>query len=292
MDYLPRIELLVEYIESHLTEPLSIDCLALVSGISRWHLQRVFKACTGLPLGYYTRSRRLSEAARELVVSRRRVLDIALDYHFNTQESFARAFRQEFNCTPREYRKLASHQLLHGRQALNGKALRHIGEGITREPEIITLKKASYIGVEVELEPLPEDNEHNFSVVARAWGKLEKSGLLLSENDPIYGLVEQQLDERGQVKWLYCACVKLKADIELPAGLKVKHLEQLSYAKFIHRGSFDRLYDTSNYIYLTWLPQSGYQHAGTPSLDVFKPDFDPCQDEVEYEMLVPVVKAA
>jgi AraC family transcriptional regulator len=54
------------FIESHLAEPLSLDDIAGVAGISRFHMVRAFAAATGLPVMRCVRARRLSEAARAL----------------------------------------------------------------------------------------------------------------------------------------------------------------------------------------------------------------------------------
>ena len=53
------------FIESHLADRLTLDEIADVAGISRFHMVRAFAAATGLSVMRYVRARRLSEAARE-----------------------------------------------------------------------------------------------------------------------------------------------------------------------------------------------------------------------------------
>jgi len=53
-------------IESRFTTPLSLDEIAEVSGVSRFHLSRAFGVATGRSVMRYVRERRLSEAARQL----------------------------------------------------------------------------------------------------------------------------------------------------------------------------------------------------------------------------------
>lgn len=55
--------------------------------------------------GSYIRKRRLSEAVRQLLTSKSRILDIALDYQFDSQAAFTRAFRAMFAISPGSYRK-------------------------------------------------------------------------------------------------------------------------------------------------------------------------------------------
>ena len=54
------------YIESHLAEELTLDEVAAIGGVSRFHMVRAFAAATGLSVMRYVRARRLSEAARAL----------------------------------------------------------------------------------------------------------------------------------------------------------------------------------------------------------------------------------
>ena len=105
MDYISPINHAIEYIESNLTEPLDIESVAGAAGYSRFHFDRLFLATVGETPAGYVRKRRLSETARELVVSKKRILDIALDYQFQSQSAFTRAFRKLFGLSPGAYRR-------------------------------------------------------------------------------------------------------------------------------------------------------------------------------------------
>ena len=54
------------YIESHLAEPLTLDDVACVAGVSRFHLVRAFASATGFSVMRYVRARRLTKAAQAL----------------------------------------------------------------------------------------------------------------------------------------------------------------------------------------------------------------------------------
>src|ERR1700761_5329388 len=66
-------------IESHLAGPLSLDEIAAVAGVSRFHLVRAFVAATGFSVMRYVRARRLSEAARRLAAGAPDILHVALE---------------------------------------------------------------------------------------------------------------------------------------------------------------------------------------------------------------------
>ena len=99
----PEIQRVIEYIDAHLDEQISISLLGEIAGYSPWHLCHVFKACMGMPLMEYVRKQRLSQAVDELPQGRR-LFDIALDYGFETQAGFYKAFQRRFGCSPTEYR--------------------------------------------------------------------------------------------------------------------------------------------------------------------------------------------
>src|SRR5882757_11033418 len=95
------------FIESHLAEALTLDEIAGVAGISRFHMVRAFAAATGLPVMRYVRARRLSEAARALASGAPDILSVALEADYGSHEAFTRAFRDHFGVTPETVRDSA-----------------------------------------------------------------------------------------------------------------------------------------------------------------------------------------
>ncbi len=92
-----------EYIEAKLREPITLRELSGAAGYSPWHAARLFKEATGLTPFDYIRSRRLTKAALLLRDGGERVLDVALDFVFDSHEGFTRAFSKEFGIAPKRY---------------------------------------------------------------------------------------------------------------------------------------------------------------------------------------------
>ncbi|AHG21794.1 AraC family transcriptional regulator [Chania multitudinisentens RB-25] len=111
MDHTNIIHDLLNWIETHLDQPLLLDNVAAKSGYSKWHLQRMFRSTTGHALGSYIRERRLSKAAQALRTTPLPILDIALQFHFDSQPSFSRAFKKQFGETPAVYRRASPQDL-------------------------------------------------------------------------------------------------------------------------------------------------------------------------------------
>lgn len=97
------VERLQDYIEKRMGEPITMRQLADAAGYSPWYLSRIFKEVTGKSPFEYIRSRRLTQAALVLRDGDRRVLDVALDFVFDSQEGFTRAFSREFGIAPGRY---------------------------------------------------------------------------------------------------------------------------------------------------------------------------------------------
>src|SRR6202046_3134619 len=92
------------FIESHLADTLTLDEVAAIGGVSRFHMVRSFAAATGLSVMRYVRARRLSEAAKALASGAPDILTLALDADYGSHEAFTRAFRDHFGVTPEAVR--------------------------------------------------------------------------------------------------------------------------------------------------------------------------------------------
>src|SRR6201995_4808977 len=81
------------FIESHLAEALTLDEVADIAGVSRFHLVRAFAAAAGLPVMRYVRARRLSEAARALAGGAPDILSLALDADYGSHGTYNPSLR-------------------------------------------------------------------------------------------------------------------------------------------------------------------------------------------------------
>ena len=111
-DKIKAVQRMQDYIEQHICEPIFLIDLAKAAGYSPWHSARIFKELTGKTPFEYVRGLRLSRAAIALKEGEVRVIDVALDFVFQSHEGFTRAFSKHFGLNPRDYRKkLTPHSL-------------------------------------------------------------------------------------------------------------------------------------------------------------------------------------
>ncbi|ORM71205.1 hypothetical protein HA51_04840 [Pantoea rwandensis] len=92
-------------IETDIKEDLSIEELCKFTGYSPGHLQRLFKSKTSLPLATFIRNRKIYHAAQSIIGSKKRILDVAVDYSYSSHQSFSRAFKAVIGITPVQFKQ-------------------------------------------------------------------------------------------------------------------------------------------------------------------------------------------
>lgn len=92
------------WIDSNIDNRLSVGDVAKKSGYSKWHLQRIFSAQTGMSLGKFIRERKLAYVVEEMLVTDTSILHLALKYGFDSQQSFTRTFTKKYGLPPHQYR--------------------------------------------------------------------------------------------------------------------------------------------------------------------------------------------
>lgn len=122
-EYAARINRVLDHIDVHLGEPLTLQGLADIACFSPYHFHRLFAALVGERLFGYIQRIRLERAAGWLVAHPHRpVTDIAMDSGFGSSAAFSRAFREGFGMSPSEFRKRKMDQLAGNPDQANGKA--------------------------------------------------------------------------------------------------------------------------------------------------------------------------
>lgn len=104
MNYNDAIALCIDYIEKNIKNELSPELIANECGYSTFHFSRVFNINKGITLMEYVKKRRLSLAAEDLFDDKK-IIDIALEYGFQTHNGFSKAFKKEFGFSPTQYLK-------------------------------------------------------------------------------------------------------------------------------------------------------------------------------------------
>lgn len=241
----------LRFIEEHLTDEIGIGDVAAAVHCSPYHFCRVFKRATlHTPYDYLMR-RRLTEAARALVGGDARVIDIALDHCFANPETFSRAFRRMFACSPTQFRQAGRLDPLSLRPPLTDAHLAHLAatDGLRPEPEdapplrLVGLMTVARTAADrVALWEL-------LTALSGDWGLMA----------PAYGVTfcPDGWEARGE---LYMATTVGDASVTAgPTATKV--LPAARCARFRHIGGEATRQLTLDTIHHTWLPQSRMRWA-------------------------------
>lgn len=184
MNYIDKVENVINYIEENLEHQITLEDLAKLIFFSKFHFHRIFQDIVGESVMEYIRKRRISKAALKLMYTDVKIIDIAIEYQFNSQDTFTRAFTRYFNLTPSAFRK-------------KGKSKRIYGKiNISKEDEIVFNWD---LGNRIHCTEIEKDD----------CIKLLSKVLMLSRKAQKYGLLslEQEMDN--------CEDVLMKKGIEL-----------------------------------------------------------------------------
>jgi len=100
-----RLRRIIDYIDAHLGEELSLLILAAEAGVSPAHLAREFKRAMGESLHRYVLGRRGESAAALLGAAEPSIAEIALRTGFSSQAHLTTAFQRLYHTTPAAYRR-------------------------------------------------------------------------------------------------------------------------------------------------------------------------------------------
>lgn len=102
-DTLIAVQKMQEYIDAHIQQKITLKQLSSAAGYSPWYAAKIFKEVTGRTPFDYIRALRLTKAAFTLRDGEQKIIDVALDFVFDSHEGFTRAFSKEFGLPPKKY---------------------------------------------------------------------------------------------------------------------------------------------------------------------------------------------
>lgn len=266
------------YIESHLAEPMTLDEIAAVSGVSRFHIVRAFAAATGLPVIRYVRARRLTEAARNLANGAPDILRVALEADYGSHEAFTRAFRDQFGTTPEAVRaaSCASQLKLQEPILMDSTMLDHLAP-----PRFETAKAFLVAG------PAERISCDNGAMIPGLWQRFhqEVADIPARVGHVAYGVCCNG-DDAGNFD--YIAGVEVADFSDLPRRFGRIRIPEQRYAVFTHTDHVASIRRTVNTIWNQWLPASGLAAADAPSFERYGEAFDPATGNGGFEIWLPV----
>ncbi len=139
------VEETVTLIEEKLKTPLWLQNLSEELYISKYHFHRLFKALTGKTLMSYVRGRRLSRSLSDLIHTGIKISEIAEEYCFNYEQSYERAFKNQFGLSPTAFRNKPRELKIVN--MLDTAELRDIAGGIFTQPRYCLVPQLKVAGI-------------------------------------------------------------------------------------------------------------------------------------------------
>lgn len=254
-DYVKRILKVLIYIEDHIEEEISIEELSKVACHSPFHFHRIFHMVVGETVYKYLRRLRLEKAAMKLRYTEQSITIIAIDANYDTPSAFTRAFKQSIGHSPRNYRTLYKEVNMMTKKIAE---LPKISPDKIEKTEDLNLLFIRRLGKYTESASQAWISMHAFIDE----NHLDRSKIRY------FGVSHDDPRVTSEDKLRYDACILAPKNIQPKGEVGKQILKGGKYAIFTHNGSYDRLDETFDRIFLKWLPDS------KESFDEIRPSFE------------------
>ncbi|MGN6482467.1 AraC family transcriptional regulator [Luteibacter sp.] len=272
---MPAVQRAVWYIETHSTEDLSLADVAAASGVSAFHLARLFRAATGWSVARYIRVRRLSQAAAELAAGAPEILPLAISSGYGSHEAFTRAFRDTFGLPPEDVRKRGN---LEGLPILA--PVRVIEEPVCQAPELRIEVIGPLLLTGIEASYLASDT----AGIPSQWQRLHTEQSL-GRQRYTYGVCSAM---DGEGRFDYLAGYEVDHFGQAPQGYRRLRLPQQRYVIARHDGHIGSIPHTWRALLGEWLPAAGFTPVDAPDFERYDAAFDPRTGYGGVDICVPV----
>lgn len=283
---LKELNQVVEYIEEHLTEELSLESIADFAGVSDYHFKTVFFHLAGMTLNEYVKNRKLSEANKDLL-SGEKVTDVAFKYGYQSVDGFTRAFKKWSGFLPSDVTKTGVSKTFPKLTFIISV------KGGTAMEFRIEEKPAFYlVGVSKRVPMQFEGVNHEIVKLAESITEEQKKEMHTLQNIEPYEIVNASYHadanfqkEEGYLTHLIGV---LTTKEEISDQLDKVQVEAYTWAIFPNEGPFpSTLQETMAKTYSEWLPSSNYEVINAPHFSFTKMD-NHKKDYAYSEVWIPV----
>lgn len=285
MNWIADMNNALDYIEQNLEKDIASDEVAKASHMSKFHFLRIFKILTGYTIGDYIRERRLSLAAKDVVSSKLKIIDIAYKYGYETPEAFTKAFKRLHGISPSEARK----------NRKNLKAIPPLSFQITVKGEermnykIEVKESFKVVGITRRFN---SKNGDNFRGIPKFWDEVCKSGqyAILERNQGKLGVMGVCSNFNMETQDFDYSIAVEGDKLEGIGNYSVIQVPKLSFAVFESIGPMpDALQEVTRRIFSEWFPATKYEHADGPEFEVYLPG-DVQAEDYRSEVWIPVIE--
>ena len=259
--YQRRLDVVTDYIYAHLDDDLSLETLAHVSGFSRYHWHRIYRAVRGETAAQTVRRLRLERAAAMLTETSWPVERIAWKAGFTGTDVFSRAFLRSYRTTPSRFR-------IGGRPASIDSLVTSCGSGLTssvREAPGWMVRVEARFGYRLAV----SEHRGSYMDIGRAFSRVRDrvgAGSLMVAiyaDDPDAVPVADLRSAAGTV---------VDPGTEIPHDLAERMVPAGRYAIMRYIGPYSSMHAAYLWLYGQWLPSSGEEPRDHPIVEEYLTD--------------------
>lgn len=246
----------LEHIHANPAGDLSLDALADVAAMSRFHWHRVFYNMTGETCAQAVRRIRMNRAACWLRQSDQPVEEIARQVGYPSVQSFGRAFRAAYGLPPAQFRDA----------------------GRVEAPQL-RIRDTPHPVYEFAIETAPPRRlaaiPHKGPYLAIG-GAFEKLGAIVAARGlwpdvtAMVGVYPDDPDVTPPEQLTSYAGLALRDGADLPEGLEEIRLTGGPVARLRHVGPYAGLHAAYGYLFGAWLPALGRDPADQPCYEIYR----------------------
>ncbi|MGF6255622.1 AraC family transcriptional regulator [Ensifer sp. LBL] len=241
--YERRLHRVSDYIYGHLDGDLDLDRLSEIACLSPHHWHRIYRAVHGETLAGTVKRLRLQRAAADLAQTDLPVETIAQRSGYPNLQSFNRTFKASYGLPPARYRKEGSHVAF---ETASTEGIPDMYEVTLKEVEAFDVVGVAHTGSYMEIGKAFET----------LYGTLFSRQLFRPDMEMI-GIYLDDPELVSTDKLRSFACVSARKAMPVEAPLTPQHLDGGRYAVLRHKGPYADMPKAYQWLYGTWLPQSG-----------------------------------
>lgn len=246
------LQCIINKIENEL-ETISTSDIIEYSGYSKYHFHRIFLSYTGENLAHFIKRLKMQKAAFKMQLSSNNITQIALEAGYSSHSAFCVAFKEMFGINPTEFKEQKQYHFMEYKMLV---------------PEIVEIKSINVLAVR---------HIGDYTECGIAWEKLMKFAYtqkfknkknLVGKDSRRFGISYDDPNTVEISKLRYDACVTKDDDVILEDDIKEIIIEGGKYAKFLHKGSYEKLGEVYNQIF-AWVIKNEIELRDIPPFDEY-----------------------
>ena len=278
-EYISRINKVMNYVEKHIDQTLSLYTLAGIANFSPFHFHRIFTFLTGETPNDYVQRIRIEKAAMRLQNDEKASIgEIAYACGFGNISLFSRTFRTYYGMTAKEYRRQEKAVFVQNgvQYSKNGQLLsKNVKHNFDFEGQLcsVKLKNLIYMDTKIEIKEMPEvkvlyvRHTGQYNQIVKAYERLMKwAGSRELLNFPKTKTITLYHDDPSVTeinKVRQDACITVSGDVKVEGEIcrAIIPAAKCAVGRFqIDEKGFQKAWNTM----CLWITESGYQSDGNP----------------------------